>query len=208
MKKSRKFLILCAAAVAALLAGCGKLDDVDRTTVYVDPENGVVQEAIVEEYTDEDTYSENELEAFVQEDAAAYNEEAGADSVTVSGVKVSGDEVRILLRYADSSAYAGYHLTDFFAGTLAEAQEAGYDFSGTLLDPEGEATTASDLLSGHPDYHVVIFEEPVQILTDSPVLYVSSNVVIRSETTAEVTEDNVNQEVGVVTSEKAYVIYE
>ena len=86
----------------------------DRTTVYVDPENGVVQEAIVEEYTDEDTYSENELEAFVQEDAAAYNEEAGADSVTVSGVKVSGDEVRILLRYADSSAYAGYHLTDFF----------------------------------------------------------------------------------------------
>ena len=72
----------------------------------------------------------------------------------------------------------------------------------------GEATAASDLLSGHPDYHVVIFEEPVQILTDSPVLYVSSNVVIRSETTAEVTEDNVNQEVGVVTSEKAYVIYE
>ena len=54
----------------------------------------------------------------------------------------------------------------------------------------------------------MIFEEPVQILTDSPVLYVSSNVVIRSETTAEVTEDNVNQEVGVVTSEKAYVIYE
>ena len=54
---------------------------------------------------------------------------------------------------------------------------------------------------------MVIFEEPIQILTESPVLYVSSNVTITSETTAEVTEEDINQEVGVVTSEKAYVIY-
>lgn len=207
MRQNRKFLILCTAA-AVMLGGCGKLDDVDRTTVYVDPDNGVVQEAIVEEYTDEDTYSENELETFVEEDAAAYNEKAGEDSVTVSGVKVSGDEVRILLRYTDSGAYAGYHLTDFFAGTLAEAQEEGYDFSGTFLDTEGTEISAADVLAGHPEYHVVIFEEPIQILTDSEVLYVSANAEITSETTAEVTEENVNQGVDVVTSEKAYVIYE
>lgn len=207
MRQNRKFLILCTAA-AVMLGGCGKLDDVDRTTVYVDPDNGVVQEAIVEEYTDEDTYSENELETFVKEDAAAYNEETREDSVTVSGIKVSGDEVRILLRYTDSGAYAGYHLTDFFAGTLAEAQEEGYDFSGTFLDAEGTEISAADVLEGHPEYHVVIFEEPIQILTDSEVLYVSSNAEITSETTAQVTEENVNQGVDVVTSEKAYVIYE
>ena len=95
----------------------------------------------------------------------------------------------------------------FFAGTLAQAQEKGYDFSGTFLDAEGTETTISEVLSEHPDYHVVIFEEPIQILTESPVLYVSSNVTITSETTGEVTEENINQEVGVVTSEKAYVIY-
>ncbi len=207
MRNNRKKLFLCAAAAAVLVTGCGRLDGVDQTTVYADPDNGVVQEAIVEAYAEEDTYSESELKTFVEEDAAAYNEETGEESVTVSGVNISKDQVEIRLRYSDYEQYAGYHRTDFFAGTLAQAQEKGYDFSGTFLDAEGTETAISQILSEHPDYHVVIFEEPIQILTESPVLYVSSNVTITSETTAEVTEENINQEVGVVTSEKAYVIY-
>lgn len=207
MRNNRKNLFLCAAAAAVLVTGCGRLDRVDQTTVYADPDNGVIQEAIVEAYAEEDTYSESELKAFVEEDAAAYNEETGEESVTVSGVNISKDQVEIRLRYSDCEQYAGYHRTDFFAGTLAQAQEKGYDFSGTFLDAEGTETTISEVLSEHPDYHVVIFEEPIQILTESPVLYVSSNVTITSEMTAEVTEENINQEVGVVTSEKAYVIY-
>lgn len=206
MRKGRKLLMLCTSVM--FLGGCGKLADVDRTTVYVDPDNGAVQEAIVEEYTDEDTYSEKELETFVHEDADAYNEASGDKVVTVSGVKISGDEVRIQLRYSYSQAYAGYHRTDFFAGTLAGAQENGYDLSGTFLAADGTQIGGTELFSAHPDYHVVIFEEPVQILTDTPVLYVSANMEITSETTAQVTEENVNQEVGVVTTEKAYVIYE
>ena len=207
MRNNRKNLFLCAAAAAVLVTGCGRLDRVDQTTVYADPDNGVIQEAIVEAYAEEDTYSESELKAFVEEDAAAYNEETGEESVTVSGVNISKDQVEIQLRYSDCEQYAGYHRTDFFAGILVQAQEKGYDFSGTFLDAEGTETNISEVLSEHPDYHVVIFEEPIQILTESPVLYVSSNVTITSETTAEVTEENINQEVGVVTSEKAYVIY-
>lgn len=207
MRNNRKNLFLCVAAAAVLVTGCGRLDRVDQTTVYADPDNGVIQEAIVEAYAEEDTYSESELKAFVEEDAAAYNEETGEESVTVSGVNISKDQVEIRLRYSDCEQYAGYHRTDFFAGTLAQAQEKGYDFSGTFLDVEGTEIAISEVLSEHPDYHVVIFEEPIQILTESPVLYISSNVTITSETTAEVTEENINQEVGVVTSEKAYVIY-
>lgn len=207
MKKSIRNLFLCAAA-AALLSGCGKLDRVEQTTVYVDPDNGAVQEAVIGEYTKEDTYSENELKEFVEEDAAAYNQEAGTEAVTVSGVEVSKDRVKILLRYPDAASYAGYHRTDFFCGTLAQAQESGYDFSGTFLDEKGNETAIADVLSSHPEYRVVIFEEAMQILTDDPILYVSSNGKITSDTTAEVTKDTVNQEAGVVTAEKAYVIYE
>ena len=158
MRNNRKNLFLCAAAAAVLVTGCGRLDRVDQTTVYADPDNGVIQEAIVEAYAEEDTYSESELKAFVEEDAAAYNEETGEESVTVSGVNISKDQVEIRLRYSDCEQYAGYHRTDFFAGTLAQAQEKGYDFSGTFLDAEGTETTISEVLSEHPDYHVVIFE--------------------------------------------------
>lgn len=208
MKKSIRKLLLCTAAAAILMSGCGKLDQVEKTTVYVDPDNGRVQEAIVDQYTEEDTYSEKELKTFVEKDAAAWNQEAGADQVSVSGVKVSKDQVRIHLGYPDSEAYAGYHRTDFFAGTLVQAEEKGYDFSGTLLNEEGKEISAADLLLAHPEYHVIIFEEAIQVLTDRPIRYVSSNVKITSKTTAEVTRDTVNEEVGVVTSEKAYVIYE
>lgn len=207
MKKSIRNLFLCAAA-AALLSGCGKLDRVEQTTVYVDPDNGAVQEAVIGEYTEEDTYSEKELKEFVEEDAASYNQEAGTDAVTVSGVEVSKDRVRILLRYPDAESYAGYHRTEFFWGSLAQAQENGYDFSGTFLDSEGNETVIGEILSSEPEYHVIVFEEAMQILTDRPILYVSSNATVTSDTTAEVSKDTVNQEAGVVTSEKAYVIYE
>lgn len=207
MKKSIRNLFLCIAA-AALLSGCGKLDRVEQTTVYVDPDNGTVQEAVIGEYTEADTYSEKELKEFVEEDAASYNQEAGTDAVTVSGVEVSKDRVRILLRYPDAESYAGYHRTEFFWGSLAQAQENGYDFSGTFLDSEGNETVIADVLSADPEYQVIVFEEAMQILTDRPILYVSSNVTVTSDTTAEVSKDTVNQEAGVVTSEKAYVIYE
>lgn len=208
MKKNIGKILLCTAAAAILMNGCGKLDQVEKTTVYVDPDNGRVQEAIVDPYTEEDAYSEKELKTFVEEDAAAWNQEAGEDLVDVSGVKVSKDQVRIHLGYPDSEAYAGYHRTDFFAGTLVQAVEKGYDFSGVFLDEEGKEISASDLISAHPEYRVIIFEEAIQILTDQPIRYVSSNVKITSETTAEVTSDTANDEVGVVSAEKAYVIYE
>ena len=50
MRNNRKNLFLCAAAAAVLVTGCGRLDRVDQTTVYADPDNGVIQEAIVEAY--------------------------------------------------------------------------------------------------------------------------------------------------------------
>lgn len=62
MKKAGQLLAVLTAA-SVLLSGCEKLKDVTTTSVYVS-KNGVVTEAIVEDYSKDDDYTEDELKVF------------------------------------------------------------------------------------------------------------------------------------------------
>lgn len=66
MKKAGQLLAVLTAA-SVLLSGCEKLKDVTTTSVYVS-KNGVVTEAIVEDYSKDDDYTEDELKVFVEDD--------------------------------------------------------------------------------------------------------------------------------------------
>ena len=80
MKKAGQLLAVLTAA-SVLLSGCEKLKDVTTTSVYVS-KNGVVTEAIVEDYSKDDDYTEDELKVFVEDDIKKFTEERGdADSV-------------------------------------------------------------------------------------------------------------------------------
>ena len=63
MKKAGQLLAVLTAA-SVLLSGCEKLKDVTTTSVYVS-KNGVVTEAIVEDYSKDDDYTEDELKGLL-----------------------------------------------------------------------------------------------------------------------------------------------
>lgn len=86
MKKAGQLLAVLTAA-SVLLSGCEKLKDVTTTSVYVS-KNGVVTEAIVEDYSKDDDYTEDELKVFVEDDIKKFTEERGdADSVKLENAR-------------------------------------------------------------------------------------------------------------------------
>ena len=160
MKKAGQLLAVLTAA-SVLLSGCEKLKDVTTTSVYVS-KNGVVTEAIVEDYSKDDDYTEDELKVFVEDDIKKFTEERGdADSVKLEKCQIKEDKVEIRMEYGDYQSYADYHGAEFFAGTLDEAEEAGYDFSASFV------------------------EEPLEIVTEDPVLCVSGTAVIKGKNTVD-----------------------
>lgn len=161
MKKAGQLLAVLTAA-SVLLSGCEKLKDVTTTSVYVS-KNGVVTEAIVEDYSKDDDYTEDELKVFVEDDIKKFTEERGdADSVKLEKCQIKEDKVEIRMEYGDYQSYADYHGAEFFAGTLDEAEEAGYDFSASFVDSKGNEVSVED-----------------------PVLCVSGTAVIKGKNTVD-----------------------
>lgn len=154
MKKAGQLLAVLTAA-SVLLSGCEKLKDVTTTSVYVS-KNGVVTEAIVEDYSKDDDYTEDELKVFVEDDIKKFTEERGdADSVKLEKCQIKEDKVEIRMEYGDYQSYADYHGAEFFAGTLDE------------------------------HVRVIVCEEPLEIVTEDPVLCVSGTAVIKGKNTVD-----------------------
>lgn len=188
MKKAGRFLAALI-AFSIVLNGCGKLKDVKTTSVYVN-KNGVVTEAIVEDYGKEDDYTEEELKTFVENDVKKFTEERGdKDSVKLEKCQIAGDKVEIRMEYGDYQSYADYHGAEFFAGTLEEAKEAGYDFSASFVDSKGETVSVEDAVKGVKNVRVIVCEEPMEIVTDDPVLCVSESAIVKGTKTVDTTGD-------------------
>ena len=201
MKKAGQlFAALTAATV--LLSGCGKLKDVTTTSVYVS-KNGVVTEAIVEDYGKEDDYTEDELKAFVEDDIKKFTEERGdTDSVKLEKCQIAKDKVEIRMEYGDYQSYADYHGAEFFAGTLDEAKEAGYDFSASFVDSEGKEISVADAVKGIKNVRVIVCEEPLEIVTDDPVLCVSGTTVVKGKNTVSTTGEWITESTSASSSEQ------
>ena len=172
MKKAGQLLAVLTAA-SVLLSGCEKLKDVTTTSVYVS-KNGVVTEAIVEDYSKDDDYTEDELKVFVEDDIKKIHRGARRCGFREAGKMPDqrgqgGDPDG----YGDYQSYADYHGAEFFAGTLDEAEEAGYDFSASFVDSKGNEVSVEDAVKGVKHVRVIVCEEPLEIVTEDPVLCVS-----------------------------------
>ena len=111
-----------------LLSGCEKLKDVTTTSVYVS-KNGVVTEAIVEDYSKDDDYTEDELKTFVEDDIKKFTEERGdADSVKLEKCQIKEDKVEIRMEYGDYQSYA-----DFATATILSIVFSIVSYSSILF---------------------------------------------------------------------------
>lgn len=221
----RKIVSLCLAAVfcGGLLAGCGKLE-VTRDTIYIQ-KNGKVTAVSMDEL-DKDYYSEQELEEYVDQEAAAYTSENGNKSLKVDSFEVQDSAVTLQLTYASSEDYVSFNGTVLFSGTVEEALNAGYDFDMEFYSAgygsesaeseeeqlsdeaaEEEMTDGSvdgEEITAHSDYKVVITNEALNVKVDGDILYVSGeDFSMEDESTVSIPDPGDSQVAGLT-----YIVYQ
>ena len=183
VRRAAAALLLAAAALFAL-AGCGFEKEADVTTLFVDKE-GVLTQLLIEPLED-GSYTQSDLTAYINYEVDSYNKEHGEDSIIREESSISGRFVTIRLTYASAEDYARFNQVPCFQGTLAEAQAEGYSFNATFLNKDNASLKGVVVLEEDPEYKILIIQEPGQIKVDGTIMYVSEEVTILDQSTAEI----------------------
>ena len=193
MKKWRAvFLMVC---VAGLLCACQKETDVDTNTVIID-KKGQITEAIVEEFN-QPYYDLDELKSNIEGQVASYNTQSGnAEAVSLDKIELTEQTVHVNITFADYNAYTGFNEKELFAGTVADAYSAGYEFP-QMKQTDGTAISQADVLE-LGEKHAVILEEQQQVKVPGKITHISDGVSLVDDKTAV----NLNE------GQKAFIIYE
>lgn len=181
-------------AALLLVSGCSAKFEPTEDSVYV-KRNGSVIGAVIEDF-DKEYYSSSEVEAEINQAVSDYNDVMGSEDVKVQSYEVAEGEARLFIEYKAAKDYKYFNGVDFFCGTVAEAQEAGYEFDAEFKDASGSSVTADEVLE-HGEKKVVILEEPIQVQVSARIAYVSDNVTVLDEKLAKA-----DMEAGL-----AYIIY-
>ncbi|MCM1184776.1 MAG: hypothetical protein NC337_15520 [Roseburia sp.] len=210
-------LLLCALGLTACAtdgqqgsgspSGKSKTKDEMVTSVSVN-KDGSIESRIVEEF-EASYYDVSALRTMIEEAAAEYTNETASAEVSLEGCEVVDGKVNVEIKYNDYNAYAGFNGETFFAGTIQEAYQAGFDLNVTLKavsDKDDAQTVSKQELLGMGDNHIIIFERPLEeeeepdgasmrINCYGDILYVGDNVSTVGKKSADV---NVGQGVGVI----------
>ena len=184
--KKWKMLLLCTLIVVTLTA-CGNLSDISGDTIVID-KKGVVTGVIVEEFK-ESYYDGEELKNMVMQEVSDYNGEAGSENVTLSSFEVKDGIVSVFLEYKNANDYKTFNDKEFFAGTISQAYDAGYNFV-EMKSADGTKTLLPEEVLEKGDSHIIIWEEPVAIRTSGAIAYTSSNVEIKANKEAAATAED------------------
>ena len=151
MNKKIKMLGLLFLLTAVCFTGCGGKNE-KETSAKEEGSNlveirkdGSIKSTIVEPFP-ESYCDEDELKRFILQEAADYNGEMGENSVSVKKFSVKKEMVTVSMEYGTSQDFGGFNAYPFFSGTVAEAYEEGYDFSGVVfLEADAASKKSSSL---------------------------------------------------------------
>lgn len=194
--KRRLYLALCMLTLSGILSACGSSFKAAEDAVYVTKDGSVIG-ASIEDFN-EDYYDEEELKDYITESVEDYVSKNGDDSVTLDSFEVEengedGRQAALYLKYDSYIDYAQFNGVTMYAGTVAEAREAGYDFDGKFKKAEegqiqGDAT-AEDILADE-DANVVFLGQEISFQVDGKILFVSDgNVELTGKNTAKIQYD-------------------
>ena len=185
MKKSLKFWLVV--SLTFLVTGCGNEFEPTESMIHV-TSKGEVQSAVIESF-DEPYYDFEELSDDVNDAVKMYCLDKNEESVTVTSLTEANETVSLIMNYQSVEDYAEFNEVLLFAGTLAEAIEAGYQ-PDSLYDAEG---TSVDLDEGQmQELKVIVTEESICVQTNSKIRYVSDNVTVLDKKLAKVMEAGKN----------------
>lgn len=179
MKKASICVILL---LVMTLCGCAKKspEEISATTVYIN-NDGSIEATFVEDFS-QSYYDMTELQNMANEEVAAFNADAGDEKIAITFYEVNGNIAKMQMTFTDAESYSAYVKEDLFAGTVAEALEAGYDLKYSLINPENadEVIGEHELLTMQ-DSNIVIVENAVRVRTQSKMQYMSADAVYIDE---------------------------
>ena len=193
MKKRNMIFLM--AAMLCLLSACGKETDVDTNTVIIE-KKGQITEAIVEDF-EQPYYDQEELKREIEDKISQFNAQSGdEEAVILDKIELTEQTVHVNLIFADYNAYTGFNEKELFAGTVADAYSAGYEFP-QMKQTDGTVISQADVLE-LGEKHVVIMEELQQVKVPGRITHISDGVSLVDDKTA----INLNE------GQTAFIIYE
>lgn len=191
----KKIVVTAAlAAGAALLGGCEQLGELElfkEKTEWAPRESDAIsvsREGVITEYIQEELdasyYSASELETMINSEVGEYNSQNGADSVKVVELSAEGNAFKLTMEYASGTDFAQFNNTEFYLGSMINAQLAGYLFDVSYKKVESGAAV-EDIVSGSEvikemDKTVLVLQAPMEVHVPGEVLYISANAEVLS----------------------------
>jgi len=186
MKK--KSVLLVSMLLTGVLFGCAGESKVETNTISIN-KKGVVTGTIVEDFS-QPYYDQEELKKMIDNEVAAYNSKAGADSVTVETYEVTDGKVTLSMDYASYKDYADMNEKDFFVGTVSQAYDAGYSFE-SIKSADGTTTVSEKEILEMGEEKIVICDEAIDVRVSGKISYISGNAEIKDNKTASIKEEGV-----------------
>ena len=153
------------------------------TSLTID-ETGKLHEEIVESQGNDD-FTEEELKSYISQETELYNR-SREGAVKLNSCTVQNGEVKISMEYASCDDYAAFNQVTCFAGTLQEAEDAGYEVDRTWLEPSGTRGDMQIIRERFKEWKVCIVSEEINVKVPDKILYASDNVRVTGRLTAEV----------------------
>lgn len=154
--------------------------------------NGSISSTIVESFG-ESYYKEDGLKSMIESAIEEYASANGDAEIKLKNIKVKDSMVNVLMEYGDYQAYAGFNDENFFAGTVRDANMAGFDLNVTLKSVSDSTEISKADLLGMGDSHIVIASvegadptvtDQIRINCFDEILYVSDGVTTAGKKSA------------------------
>jgi hypothetical protein len=199
---TKKFIVMIVGFMMIaifLMNGCDRDEDATERPDFRE-ENAIainadmsVTATMVDNFA-EPHYSREELLEMVWEEALGFSHAFGEAAMTIERVSVLQEMVNVVLNFSGREAYAAYHESVMFVGTLAEAIDIGLSFGqpmfdvtdlDRIVDEETIMATARGYVLVTNEHHKL---SPLVIETFGRILYVSEgfsrwhdNMSVRTE---------------------------
>ncbi|MDO4321124.1 MAG: hypothetical protein Q4C61_01220 [Lachnospiraceae bacterium] len=168
-----------------LLGGCEMMEQKKWTPQEADAisidEDGVITE-IIQETLDQPYYDAAELQSRITSEVADYNAKNGEDAVSVKEMEAADGKINLKMEYASAQDYASFNNTEFYYGSVINAQLSGYLFDVSYKKVNGGVVQGSSVSGSEVikrmDKQVLILRAPVEVHVPGEVLFTSTNAEV------------------------------